>query len=335
MVTIVLEPHSPQWPIYFSAEEQRIRQALAGLAIDVHHTGSTSVPGLRAKPIIDITLAVPDSTDEDAYLPALVDAGYEFLLREPHWLEHRLFRRVDPRVNLHVFTTGSDEIDRMLAFRDHLRTDDADRDLYESTKAELADVEWQNVQDYADAKSMVIETILARAQRSSRCESCGFTYELTSAQLAGHHITIEAESLAAIIEAGAPGLTRRPAPDTWSALEYACHTRDVLMVQRERVLLARRTRQPPLVPMGRDDRVEHDGYNLQSPEAVARQLRDAAALFAGVLARLDDEGWIRTVIYNFPAPAVRTLAWVAVHTHHEVVHHLADVRAQLTDLEED
>ncbi len=329
MVTVVLEPYSPQWPIDFASEEQRIRHALAGLDIDVHHTGSTSVPGLRAKPIIDITLAVPDSTDEDAYMPALLEAGYEFLFREPDWLEHRLLRRIDPRVNLHVFTQGSNEIGRMLAFRDHLRVDDADRALYESTKTDLAQRERPTVQDYADAKSTVIESIIIRAQGTQQCETCGFSYELSSAHLAGHHITVEAADLAAIIESGDIDLTRRPAPATWSTLEYACHTRDVLLVQRERVLLARRTRQPNVVPMGRDERVEHDGYSEQSPVAVARQLRDAAMLFAGVLDRLDVEDWSRTLIYNFPEPTVRSLAWVAVHTQHEVHHHLADVRAQI------
>jgi GrpB-like predicted nucleotidyltransferase (UPF0157 family) len=136
---------------------------LTNLTIDVHHTGSTSVPGLRAKPIVDITMGVPDSTAEDAYLPALVDAGYEFLVREPDWFEHRLFRRVHPRVNLHVFTTGSPEIERMLMFRDHLRVNDADRTLYEATKVALAQREWDTVQSYADAKTEVVAAILARA----------------------------------------------------------------------------------------------------------------------------------------------------------------------------
>jgi GrpB-like predicted nucleotidyltransferase (UPF0157 family) len=118
---------------------------------------------LRAKPVIDITLAVPDSTDENAFLPALVEAGYEFLLREPEWFEHRLFKRLDPNVNLHVFTVGSPEIDRMLLFRDHLRANEPDRQLYESTKALLAEREWSTVQQYADAKADVVAEILARA----------------------------------------------------------------------------------------------------------------------------------------------------------------------------
>jgi len=166
MVAIVLEPYSDEWPALFAHEARCIETALDGLAIEVHHTGSTSVPGLRAKPIIDITLEVPDSTDEDAFVPALVASGYEFLFREPEWFEHRLLRRADPRVNLHVFSAGSVETERMLAFRDHLRLDDSDRALYESTKLSLAEREWDTVQDYADAKTDVVTAILARAMRS-------------------------------------------------------------------------------------------------------------------------------------------------------------------------
>lgn len=160
------------------------------------------------------------------------------------------------------------------------------------------------------------------------CDTCGFVYDLTLARSAGAAIILDADQLATIVESGIGDLTRRPAPATWSVLEYCCHVRDVLLVQRERVLLARRTVRPEVAAMGRDERVEHDGYPLQQPAAVARQLRDAASLFAGVLVRLDDEAWSRTLIYNYPEPTERDLAWVAVHTQHESHHHLADVRAQ-------
>jgi hypothetical protein len=103
----------------------------------------------------------------------------------------------------------------------------------------------------------------------------------------------------------------------------------VLLVQRERVLSARRTHRPEFEPMGRDERVEHDGYCEQHPDAVARQMTDAAALFAHVLARLDETEWQRPVIYSYPRRQERTLRWVAVHTVHEVDHHLLDVRRQL------
>ncbi len=128
---------------------------------------------------------------------------------------------------------------------------------------------------------------------------------------------------------GADVRSRRK-PTVWSPLEYACHVRDVLLVQRERMLLARRREVPTLDPMGREERVDHDGYAKQDPEDVARQLADAARLFANVLSRLDVSDWDRTVVYNYPAPAERSLRWVAVHTLHEVQHHTADVQRQLS-----
>ena len=120
------------------------------------------MPGLAAKPIIDIVLAVADSADESAYVPALEQAGYVLSIREPDWHEHRLLKGNDPTVNLHVFSHGSSEVERMVDFRDRLRTNEAERMLYERTKRELARREWTYVQDYADAKSQVVEAILAR-----------------------------------------------------------------------------------------------------------------------------------------------------------------------------
>ncbi len=160
---IELVDYDPAWPGLFAREAERIRAALGERAVLVEHTGSTSVPGLAAKPIIDITLAVPDSGDEKSYVPALEAAGYVLRIREPDWFEHRVFRGPDTNVNLHVFSDGCAEIDRMVRFRDWLRIDHADRELYERTKRELAAREWTYVQDYADAKTLVVEEIVARA----------------------------------------------------------------------------------------------------------------------------------------------------------------------------
>ena len=160
---IVLVDYDDAWPVRFEREARRIRTALGVRALLVEHAGSTSVPGLVAKPIIDIVLAVPDSSDEDGYVPALEAERYALRIREPDWFEHRVLKKADPNVNLHVFTEGCPEIDRMLAFRDHLRADAADRELYERTKRELAAREWAYVQDYADAKTEVVEEIVARA----------------------------------------------------------------------------------------------------------------------------------------------------------------------------
>lgn len=164
---ITLVQYDPEWPELYTREAQRIRTALGQRALTVEHVGSTSVPGLTAKPIIDILVAVPDSSDEQSYLPALEKAGYRLTVREPDWHQHRLFKGPDTNINMHVFTLGSSEIERTLRLRDWLRKNPADFKLYAETKQELAQQKWHYVQNYADAKSKVIETILSRAQGSA------------------------------------------------------------------------------------------------------------------------------------------------------------------------
>ena len=161
------------------------------------------------------------------------------------------------------------------------------------------------------------------------CDECGFEYDLALAPAAGPAIRRASTELAAALADAADPSARR-SPDVWSPLEYVCHVRDVLLVQRERVLLARRKDEPSLEPMGRDVRVEHDGYAHQDPEDVARELDVAASLLAGTLSRLGPADWERTVVYNWPSEQVRSLRWVAVHTVHEAQHHLMDLRRQVT-----
>jgi GrpB-like predicted nucleotidyltransferase (UPF0157 family) len=167
---IHLAEYDPEWPRLFQREADRIRQVLGARALLVEHTGSTSVPGLAAKPLIDVLLVVPDSADEPAYVPALEVAGYALRIREPDWYQHRVFKGPDTDVNLHVFSDRCEEIDRILLFRDRLRTDDADRALYERTKRDLARRTWKYTQNYADAKSAVVEAIIARARAARDAE---------------------------------------------------------------------------------------------------------------------------------------------------------------------
>jgi hypothetical protein len=162
-----------------------------------------------------------------------------------------------------------------------------------------------------------------------RCDECGFAYDLDRATFAGAAV-VEQVAVMTEVLVTVPQVERRRSPRTWSPLEYGCHTRDVLLVQRERVLLARRAHRPAVESMGRDERVDHDGYAEQDRIDVVRQLTDAAGLFANVLGRLGEADWERTVMYNYPAPTERSLRWVAVHTVHEVVHHLLDIRRQAT-----
>ena len=159
---IVIAEYDPEWPRWFERAAQQIRGALGDKVLQLDHVGSTSVPGLPAKQLIDINLVVADTTDEDTYVPPLEAVGYELRVREPDWHQHRLLRGFDPPVNLHVFPKGCEEVERMLRFRDHLRTNDADRKLYERAKRELAAQEWKYVQNYADAKSTVVQDILSR-----------------------------------------------------------------------------------------------------------------------------------------------------------------------------
>ncbi|MDA8354552.1 MAG: GrpB family protein [Firmicutes bacterium] len=160
---ITLIEYDPRWPKLFDREATRIRSVLGNKALQVEHVGSTSVPGLCAKPIIDILLVVSDSADEMSYVPDLEKAGYKLRIREPEWFEHRLFKGPDTDINLHVFSKGTSEVDRMLRFRDWLRANKSDRDNYARVKRNLAQREWRHVQHYADAKTSIVQEIMERA----------------------------------------------------------------------------------------------------------------------------------------------------------------------------
>jgi GrpB-like predicted nucleotidyltransferase (UPF0157 family) len=160
---IHLAAYDPAWPGQYEREAARIRGLLGERVLLLEHAGSTSVPGLSAKPIIDIVLGVADPADESSYVPPLEAGGYVLRIREPDWHEHRVLKGPDTDINLHVFAAASPEIVRMLAFRDRLRTHDDERLRYEATKRELAARHWTYVQDYADAKGEVVEAIIQRA----------------------------------------------------------------------------------------------------------------------------------------------------------------------------
>ena len=161
--SIYLAPYDPGWTAQFSLQADGIREALAEKVLRLEHVGSTAVRGLSAKPVIDMVLAVPNSADESSYVPPLEKQGFVLRIREPDWFEHRLLKAPHIEGNLHVFSIGCEEIDRMIAFRDWLRMHDEDRRRYEATKRELAARTWRHVQNYADAKSEIVREILARA----------------------------------------------------------------------------------------------------------------------------------------------------------------------------
>jgi GrpB-like predicted nucleotidyltransferase (UPF0157 family) len=162
--TVYLAPYDPAWPSLFNRLKKQIREALGDKILLLEHVGSTSIPGLSAKPIIDLVLVVEDSSDESSYVKPLENKGYILRIREPDWYEHRLLKPPDVGGNLHVFSAGCEEIEQMLLFRDWLRNNTGDRLLYEEKKRELAARSWKYRQNYADAKSEVVQEILARAR---------------------------------------------------------------------------------------------------------------------------------------------------------------------------
>ncbi|HEY3184196.1 MAG TPA: GrpB family protein [Gaiellaceae bacterium] len=164
---IEIVEYDPEWPVLYEREEERIRSVLGDRVVRIEHAGSTSVPGLAAKPRVDILLEVADTADEPSYVPDLEAAGYVLRVREPDWFEHRVFKGPDTDVNLHVFPAGCPEVDAMLLFRDHLRANARDRELYAAAKRELAARDWKYMQQYADAKTDVVRAIMARAARTT------------------------------------------------------------------------------------------------------------------------------------------------------------------------
>ncbi|KAI1183381.1 GrpB domain protein [Nemania serpens] len=157
--------YRPEWPAMFADVEKRIRQALGDRAVVVEHVGSTSVPGLAAKDVIDVDLMVADPVDEASYVPHLQAAGFQFLLREPAWYQHRLFYLEEPYTNLHIFGADSSELVRHRLFRDWLREHEDDRARYMAAKREAAEsssAAGEGVLQYNNRKGPVIKDILRR-----------------------------------------------------------------------------------------------------------------------------------------------------------------------------
>jgi GrpB-like predicted nucleotidyltransferase (UPF0157 family) len=161
---IKISDYDPDWPKKFEQHSKRIADALGDTALRIEHIGSTSVPGLAAKPIIDILVVVQNSADESAYLAQLEAAGYVLRVREPEWNEHRMFRTPEKDVHVHIYSVSCPEIQRNLTFRDRLRHNSDDRSRYEQTKRELSAIEWPDMNAYAEAKTEVIESIIAASQ---------------------------------------------------------------------------------------------------------------------------------------------------------------------------
>ena len=158
---IEIAAYSPEWPVLFEESKELIAQALPGVALNIEHVGSTAVPNLAAKPIIDMDLIVDDPTREETYVPALADLGYVLTIRERTWYEHRMLRHNRPRINLHVFGRNCAEYARHILFRDWLRAHPEDCARYTRVKDE-ARIGVTNVRDYNRNKEAVVREIYAK-----------------------------------------------------------------------------------------------------------------------------------------------------------------------------
>jgi len=168
---IEIHDYSPAWSAQFQLHAARIAAALGPAALRIEHIGSTSVPGLAAKPIIDILLVVQNSADESTCLPQLEAAGYQLRVREPDFHQHRMFRTPQRDVHIHIFSPGCPEIDRYLLLRNHLRTTPAARAQYESLKRHLATKQWPDMNAYAAAKTDLIESLITAARTATANQS--------------------------------------------------------------------------------------------------------------------------------------------------------------------
>jgi GrpB-like predicted nucleotidyltransferase (UPF0157 family) len=164
-VHVTLHEADERWARDYLEHRRRIARALAGLDVGIEHIGSTAVPGLAAKPVVDIAVTVPDITAEEDYLDPLLATGYELRVREPG---HRLVRTPARDVHVHLYGHGDPAVAEYLLLRDHLRADAGDRARYEDTKRELLSRSWDDMNRYADAKTDVITAIKDRARAARR-----------------------------------------------------------------------------------------------------------------------------------------------------------------------
>ena len=166
--TIVIADADATWPERFTDLARRVEQALGATALSVEHIVSTAVPGLAAKPIVDVLLTVRSVDAEAEYVHPLEQAGFVLRVREPG---HRMLRTPERDVHLHVYAAGDQAVTDYLDLRDWLRESASDRALYEATKRDLAQREWSDMNDYADAKSDVVLDVLGRAREWRRASS--------------------------------------------------------------------------------------------------------------------------------------------------------------------
>jgi DNA segregation ATPase FtsK/SpoIIIE, S-DNA-T family len=172
-----------------------------------------------------------------------------------------------------------------------------------------------------------------RMNPADSCDECGFRYDSIVPDSVAERLRSFPSRFASALKHSDVRLRSRPRPEVWSAVEYTCHVRDTFLSQRERLYLALAVDVPKFAPMHRDLRVSFAHYNDEPVEQLLAQLSFAAALIGDAFARLEEDQWSRTCIYNYPVPAERSLLWVGQHTVHEGEHHLLDVTRGLQELQ--
>ena len=167
-VNITIVDYRPEWVHEFEQHKKKIEQALGSIAIQIEHIGSTSVPDLAAKPIIDVVIAVKDASDESSYLQPLINAGYQLRVREPMFFEHRMVRTPNRDTHIHIFSEGCQEIERYLLLRQYLRDNESARKEYEALKRRFAEQSWDDMNAYAEAKTDIIERFIQLSKELHR-----------------------------------------------------------------------------------------------------------------------------------------------------------------------
>jgi DinB superfamily len=194
----------------------------------------------------------------------------------------------------------------------------------------VAGARWQAVGEAAGADIADSTPLPLTSCDVAPCEECGYEWEsLDRGEILPEVATLASEHALLLTSVPADLLREHTRPESWSPLEYACHVRDVLRFQRERIALAQAEDTPEFVPMRRDERAVEERYNDQDPFIVSGEITIAARQLVGALAALDDKGWLRTGRYPSSDPEVRTVEWVGRRTAHELAHHLFDIRGLL------
>lgn len=160
---------------------------------------------------------------------------------------------------------------------------------------------------------------------ATACEVCGFEWAEVGAAEVPERVHAAVEAVVRVVRGAGSEAARRPSPERWSILEYAGHLRDVLLVQRERIITASILDTPTGLAMYRDDRVDLGFYRLDTPEEVAAELAVAAGLFVKAFSSLPEGYERRELVYSVLTPERVTILWVGAQAVHECEHHLGDV----------